>query len=161
MSDVTSVRISGVEPSVVSAPRSGRESDQKCFPRGMCGLDVLNALARQVFPRPLHCASHTGFYLGRPGWLFIDVVFECFFIAPHNFLKYPGRRNAWQIRPSGCRGQGQSLPDQVMRRIAYNGLIKIANVYVDSSFQIARWPKVSRMTVAANPYGRPVWKRPS
>jgi hypothetical protein len=62
--------------------------------------------------------------------------------------------DARQIGAARRSRQRKAQPDQVVRRIADDGLIKIADLDGDISRSIRDRTEVADVTVAADPYGR-------
>ena len=108
-----------------------------------------------MLPRALHCAAHPGLDL-RGAWrLFVDVVFKRLLVAAHHLLEHACGGHTGQIGTPGGSRQRQCESHQVMRGIADNRLVEVADVDIDAPFQIAGRSQIAGMTIAADPHRRP------
>ena len=64
-------------------------------------------------------------------------------------------RYAGQVRPARRRRQRQAEPDQIVRWIADNGLIKISDLYQDAALRIGERTEIAEMAVAQIDAGGP------
>ena len=74
-------------------------------------------------------------------------------ITRNNMLQDSGRRHSWlaERTPRG-RGQRKAQPDQIMRRVPDDRLIKIPHLNRDAALRIRQGPEIADIAIAANPY---------
>ena len=70
-----------------------------------------------------------------------------------------GRRDAWKVGTTGGRCERESKANEVMGWVAYDCLVKVANLNRQTAGHVGNRSKVARMAVAAYPDGRPLRQR--
>ena len=82
---------------------------------------------------------------------FRELVIKGGTIALDHLLEHPRRCHTRQIRPARRRGERQTKPDQIVRRITYNGLIEIAYLDRDLAGRIRDRSQIANVTIPADP----------
>jgi hypothetical protein len=97
-------------------------------PEGNSGLDVFDAFLREVPPAPLERLFQHGDHRFRGGDpLLVLVRAESVVVAVHEVLDDMRGRHARQVGTARRGRQRQAEPDEVVRRVADDGLVEIAD----------------------------------
>ena len=119
------------------------------------GLRVLDPLTGQVFPTPLERGLHGLLDDLGPFVVGIGDGAETLLVAFDDLLHHPGRRHARQVRPAGGAGHRETESDQIVGRIADDGLVEVADLDRDGALGTGDRTDVARVAVATDPDRRP------
>ena len=90
--------------------------------------------------------------------VFREVVFEGSVITLHHLFEHSGRRDARKVRSTRCHGERQTKADQIVDRVADDGLVQVANLDSDLAVRACDRAEIADMAVAADPDRRPLRK---
>jgi hypothetical protein len=80
-----------------------------------------------------------------------DGVVQSRVVALHHLFEHSGRRDAREVRPARRHGERQTKADQIVGRVADDGLIEVANLYGYLAVRVCDRAEIADMTIAADP----------
>ncbi len=86
----------------------------------------------------------------------VEVAGHGGFVSHHQVLQDVGGGDAGQVRATGGGGERQAQANEVMRGVADDGLVEVADLDRHAPLAVGEGAEVAEVAIAADPHRRPV-----